>query len=168
MDRRVGAHEDHTVKLHLVSRLELLVDGHLLVCNKTVENSIISNPRKVTIVLQGNERVSSKRRQSETVVSTSKCLRLERGRISLEQSLDDVDDRRLARTALTIEDKELLDPLRIAFEYRSNSPFDLPEVVLVIQGRDKLVPTVGRTRLQRIWKSLTRVVLATRFVVRKD
>jgi len=31
MDRRVGAHEDHAVELHLVSRLELLIDGHLLV-----------------------------------------------------------------------------------------------------------------------------------------
>ena len=168
MDRRVRAHENHTVELHLIRRLELLVHRHLLVSNKTIEHSVVSNTRQVTVVLDSYEGVCGKRRKSETVCPASQRLRLECGCVAVEQSLDDVDNRRLTRTALAVEHEELLDPLRVTLEYRSDSPFDLASVLLIIQCRDQPIPALSRTRLQRIWKSLTRIVLAARFVVCKD
>ena len=133
LHRLVRAHEQERPGLRRICRLELLVDDHVLVRDETVQLGVVLDATEVPIMLDRHERVLAEALEGELVVRPRQSLRVERRGISLEQLLNDIEDGRLTRASLAIEDEELLDRPTVAVDNGADGPLDLGALLGVVQ-----------------------------------
>ena len=93
--------------------------------NDRVQLAIVRYAAKITIMLNSNQRITSKRGSTELIVCTNKVLRIKDCVVPLEELLNDVNIGAFSCTCTTIQDDELLDMACITSENGPNGPLQL-------------------------------------------
>ena len=110
-------------------------------------------------MLHSDQRIVGKRRQRKRITTLSQRFRIERRSIISEESLHDVEYRRLTRTRFAVEDNEFVNLTAIASQDSSDSPFNLLSFLGIVECTDEFVPIHRLAIRQRIRQSKRRVII---------
>ena len=124
-----------------------------------VKTSVGLDLTQVSIMLYCDQRIISKRRQRESIATLSQRFGIERRSVISEERLHNVEDRRLTRTRLTVEDKELVNLTAVASQDSPDTPFNLLSLLRVVERVYELVPIHRLAIRQRVWQPERRVIL---------
>src|SRR5438309_1593523 len=88
--------------------------------------------------------------------------------VTLEESLDDIQDRRLADSRLSVEDQELLDPPRVSGNDGTDSPLELVLLFRSVEQVNQFRPCRDITLADGVGQTLACVVGLLYLRVRED
>ena len=138
----------------------LLVNGHLLVRDDTVQPTVVVNPTQVAIMLNCNQRIVLECLRTKLIRSRSQRLGVKDCIISIKQLLNNIQHRRLTGSSIAIEHKKLLNIFCLASNNRANSPLNLSSLRRLVQSRYQFFPRIAWAIAQRVRKLLAGVVFS--------
>ena len=125
LHRLIRCHEQHRLQRNGVLLDTLFVDHDLLMCSNLIKQGVVPHVTQIAIGLDTDERRVLEGRGTE-LVSLAEFLRIEICDVSREEHLDDIENRRLSGSRITIDDEHLLDALNIiTVDQGADAPFEL-------------------------------------------